>query len=543
MGFKQIKKLFTDHYVAIIILIFCLGIILLNLTLTQSIRPFNSDDVSWQTILISWTPFSHQRAFMGSKDNFLINAPFIFIIDSLFGIKRSTIFLTSIIFAIINFVCFFIAFNYFLKKTTAKIKPIYYSPLIWLTSFGFGFSELFLNPNWRSVEIGISFLFFVLASQIYFKEINPLKSKKTIILCLLILSLAALLTYSDNYFLYFTLVPIFLIYFCLFVLKQIDKKSLYLSIFSILYALLVSRVLRSIMARIGLYTPGPLLVIPRITSFKTFSQNLVSSYLSLKYILGTSDIPNTITKWSYSRDVINTILLLLVVVLIIIKLIISRKNVLRKLKKPKINHTNFIVSLLILVSLMDYVAYLLVDKGNTNSYRYLIILVYSLIILMAILLSKAGRWKYILSSLILLATIFNLTNLYSLYNTNISNNPTNANVVNYKLISIIKANRLSIGYANYWNADINTYLSDGKINFLPVACVKGVSKKDYLLVNSNNFNLKADRFFYIVQPSLNSPASCSISEVHHQFGQPVKTIYFSGKYILIYNSDLSQKMT
>jgi len=539
----HIKSYVKQHYVEFIILFFVLFIVFLNLLLTQKIRPFNSDDVSWQTILLTWRPFSHQKAFMGSKDNFLINAPFIYILDLIFGIKRSTIFIISTLFAFINYICFFIAARYFLSKTNKKVKASSYVPLLWLASFGFGFSELFLNPNWRSAQLGITFLFFVLASKIYFKEINPLKSKKNIILSFLVINFAALLVYSDNYFLYFTLVPIFIIYFGLFIIKRTNKIGLYISALSIVYVILAARILRTIMARVGLFTPGPLLVVPAITSLKTIKQNLSSAYVSLRYILGIVNNQLTVTKWSYSRDVFNTLVLLTVILLVITKIIQSRQAILKWLKSLDIDYSVFIVSLLTIVIVADFISYFLVDKGNSNSYRYLIILVYSSIIMMSLLMSKIGKLKYLLLFILLSATVLNITNLYSLYRTDSQNNSHSANYNNYQLINIIKANKLSIGYANYWNANINTYLSAGKVKFLPVACVRGVSKKDYLLINGHNFNLNASRSFYIVQPSLTSPVSCSTTQVQRQFGKPLKTIYFNAKYIMIYNHNLASEMT
>ncbi len=534
----------TSNRQKLILLTFLFSVLLITISLflTQKIRPFNSDDTSWQVILSNWQPFSKQIAFMGSKDNFIINAPFIYVINTLLGNSRSTLFIESLILTYLNFGFFYFSAIYILKRCKIKINFYILLPFIWLASFGNYFNSLMLNPNWRIPEIGLMFVFYVLGLKLYYHEINPLKSRLNIVISILVMLLSGLLVYSDNYFLYFGLTPILATYLVLLFLKRIDKKIIAIALLTILTSIFISTLLRALVARIGLISPGPLLVVP--ISLKSLIINFDNAVKSLLYIFGAYAIkPSTSLLFNFS--IFLNFLLISIIPLIFIYVFLYYKypKKIINYNKTTIQPKTLLISLFSIVGIFDFIAYMLVDGGTMNSYRYLIIIVFSYIVLLSIGISKVKKGQIYIAILMLMAIIINL--LFSFYTTeNLNsaaiNNPPNQS--NIKLINLIKKNHLIKGYANYWNSNINNYLSNGSISIMPIACVQGISKPDYLLDTKNNFQQKVNNSFYLINPSLTTPVSCTYQQVIDQFGKPKKTIRYQNQFILVYPYDLIDKM-
>jgi len=480
---------------------------------------------------------------MGSKDNFIVNAPFIYFLDRFLGISRSTLFIESLIFDFINFTLFLFSGIYILKKCRITLNFNTLLPFIWIASFGIYFTYLLLNPNWRIPEIGFMFVLYALGLKLYYGEIDPLKTKLSILLSLVTIAILGLFVYSDSYFLYFGIVPILFTYLVLLILKRIDKRIVYLTLVATLLSVLVSQILRSTIARIGLFTPGSLLTVPKLLSLKNITTNLYYAFKSYAYIFGALrnlQYPSSI--WSNVSLFLNgSLITILPFVLIYVYLIKGHryKSIFKnKILKPK----TLIVIILSIVMIFDFVSYALVDGGNTVSYRYLIVLVFAYIVLISIGVANLKKAKIIFIPIILAAIIVNLINTYNYVNLTTSLNSAPPNSSSIHLITVLDKLKLYKGFGNYWNGDINTYLSDGKINFIPIACVNGISKPDYLLFNSAELNKHTLRSFYLIEPNITSPVSCSFRQVVNQFGKPTKVIKYKDKTLLIYNYDLTKKL-
>jgi len=542
MSIKKEVNFLKQHKLIILAFLCSLLILTISLFLTQKTRSFNSDDTSWQVILSNWRPFSHQIAYMGSKDNFIINAPYLYIINTLLGNSRTTLFIESLLLAYLNFGLFYFSAIYILKKSKVKINFYVLLPFIWLASFGSYFASLELNPNWRIPEIGFMFIFYAFGLKLYYHEINPLKSRLNKLVSFAMVILSGLLVYSDSYFLYFCLIPILFIYLILLLAKRIDKKIVTIALLFILGSIFISRLLRALVARIGLISPGPLLVVPKLLSLRNLNTNFEYAVKGFLYIFGAYDISlNTSLILKFS--VLFNFLLISVIPLIFIYLFFYNKypKKIFNLKKSIIQPKTLLIILFGVLGIFDFISYMLVDNGNLNSYRYLIIVVFSYIILLAIGISKIKKGRIYIVALLLVAIIFNLLFSFNNYEKNIAN-MNQPNQSNTKLISLIKKNHLVKGYANYWNSNINNYLSNESINIMPIACVRGISKPDYLLDNGNNFKQKSNNSFYIINPSLKSPISCTYQQVIAQFGKPKRIIKYQNQSILIYPYDLIDKM-
>lgn len=507
----------------------CLILVTLSLYVTQRTYSYSSDDVSWQTILLTWRPFSGQKAYVGAKDNFLVNVPFILFFDHIFKLGRTQLLVEAIFFALLNFILFYFAALYFLKK--AKVTLNYFSlfPFIMLASFASGLASMFLNTNWRDYEVGVSFVFYMLAAKYYFDEIKLFASLKSIILTIIALCIGSLFTYSDPYFFYFTLLPIIGFFIVLYALKRISKyKMLVIVVFSF-GALLTARVLTSILARVGLLAPRGSL---SRTSLHNLPRTLNLVLQGLKDIFGLNSYHSIIFILLGGFTIF--------AVTIILGLTLFGHKIYAT--SQKIIETKVWERFFGLVTLYVLLAYIASDNGTPGSDRYLFLIVYLLTLLILINISRMR--KIVRLSVTAVISLIVIANTLTLANQALNSGTRTklVNTKNYQIIAVIKTLGLNKGYAEYWDGDINTYLSGDTINFLPVTCHEGKTQPLPLLVNGGSFTKKSGTTFFVIDPTHNNPSICSESQVVAQFGQPEKRIHVTNKLILVYGYDLYTRM-
>jgi hypothetical protein len=126
----------------------------------------------------------------------------------------------------------------------------------------------------------------------------------------------------------------------------------------------------------------------------------------------------------------------------------------------------------------------------------------------------------------------------------LNRNTTTGNSENYEIIKAVQHAGYTKGYANFWQGNINTYLTNSRIHFLPAWCTDDVSLKFRWLINDADFTTKATKSFYLIDPTIPAAPSCSIEAVTEQFGAPTKVIPLnSGKQtLLLFNYDVTSKM-
>lgn len=515
------------------ILIISLLLTTIGLIIYQHNYSYASDDVSWQVILSSWKPFSGQIAYVGSKDIFLANAPFIYVFKLLVKNIRLQILIITIFLADLNFILFYIASLYFIKKFT-KNRLTYWTllPFVWLASLSVILSSSFVNPNWRTFEFGLSFIYYMLAFKYYFQEIDPLKkSKKNIFATILILAVTSLMIYSDPWFVYFVIIPIIILFVGLWLLKKITKQKVLTIITMAIISFSGARVLTSLMARIGILSPtiGSFGGI-NITHFNKISPTIHNTiyYLANLFNINFSSFFNSLMS--------------LVSLLIIFTIIYYLANIFFRKKQFKTAFSKFIFNgFLVMLIAFTIGSYIVDDDGVLNTERYLILLIFiATLLLLLIIHNLKSRDLKALTIILSVAIILNIINGYNAYQKTNINKP---NQYNYSLINTIKKLGLTKGYAGYWNANINTYLSKDKINFLPIICNdKNINVPYPLLNNSAMFKKPAQKTFLIVDKIEQRAQLCSLSEIYHQFKPPEKVIKKGGTEILIYNYDILNAM-
>jgi hypothetical protein len=184
--------------------------------------------------------------------------------------------------------------------------------------------------------------------------------------------------------------------------------------------------------------------------------------------------------------------------------------------------------------------------SDSSNYRFYILFVYCAVTLLAITLGlmKHQGLRLALGGLLVVATLFNLG--FMVKTTKHTPGDVSANLSNhwnFAIIEAVKAKGLTKGYGSYWQANVNTYLSKNQIAFLPSLCAPdGVTAQFRWLIDGGQFDRKAGRSFYVLDPYFPSPRLCTVDQLVSQFGQPQEVLQVGDKTILIFDYDISNRM-
>lgn len=528
---------------AVIVFAICLALFTINLALTHRIRPYNSDDVAYQNIVITWHPFSGKIATLGSSDNFVDKIPVYILFGKLFGESRKVLFVESGIFALLGFTLFYTSSLYFMKKARIALTYRNLLPFLWLASFGHEFSQLYLNPSWRGFETGLSFAVLVLVAMLFYREIDPLKSWRTKLVTVFATLGIGIIIYSDPYFVYFTVAPVIVFAITLFAKRIISKSQL-----AILGGCVVLSYVFAKATALLTYESGLRMATSYPVQFVTFDQlgnSLVQTLHSILIIFGAQPFGRS----PFSGSAVSALLdLALAISIFVVAYRLWRQRKFNKDRTTALQQGWRLFFALVGMSVVVLYAFSTVADG-VNTYRYFIILVLSGTLALALSLGSGlftKRTRYAMSVILLLAIILNMG--VAVRDTYVFPMPgaigNNKNVVNFDLIQTIKANGLTKGYANYWQAGINTYLSHDSINFLPAYCSGSTVMKFHWLIAEDQFNQPAQRSFFIFDPTapVAATSDCSQAQIVAQLGTPSKTLVIDGKTIYIFPYDISKKL-
>jgi energy-coupling factor transporter transmembrane protein EcfT len=195
----------------------------------------------------------------------------------------------------------------------------------------------------------------------------------------------------------------------------------------------------------------------------------------------------------------------------------------------------FVIFLIIVFSVYTFTT---VTNG-IDTYRYLVIVPF---IVLFLLLGQASKlpqkYRSSLSVLLLVSIVLNFYITLS-YNRVALKAGGNPNQVNLEIIDGLKSRGLTKGYANYWDGNINTYLSSGAVDFLPVSCTKkGTLSEFRWLLDGNLYTEAAEKTFIMIDPVRIDTTLCSEANLLKQFGTPEQSFITKGRSVYIYNYDV-----
>ena len=522
------------------VLIASLALLAINIIVIGRWRPFNSDDLYWQQVVHTWKPFSGDTLYLATKDVFVEQVPFFALMEHVFAPSRLLVLVEVLALTLSSFTFFYFSTLYFLKKLGLKASYIGLLPFLWLASFGYPLVQNYLNSNWRSFEVGLCFATFTLVAAILFDDIKPLKSLKTKALSILVAALIGVVIYSDPYYVFFTVGPLLLFVIGLYLLKKIKRSHLFMIIGGTVLSMFFAKLLAAVATKAGIVlvadTPSV------FVSFDNIITNIVSSFHGLLIVFNADFFGRPALGLSTLGAMINAAILA-----VILYGVFNLRKVLLKSKISGLTLPRLWSIFFGLMVAFVFVIYTLTTLVTVNNYRFFIVLIYCAITFLVLILSasKSKGLRLILGALLIGATVYNTALTLFTHNvkqqTDVVGNVGNS--ANYAIIHAVQSEGLTKGYASYWQANINTYLSGGKQTFLPSLCGdKGKTVKFKWLIDGAQFNKSASRSFYLIDPGFPAPGICSQKQLVDQFGKPQKIIKVLDKSILVYDYDISSKI-
>ena len=178
---------------------------------------------------------------------------------------------------------------------------------------------------------------------------------------------------------------------------------------------------------------------------------------------------------------------------------------------------------LILVTMAAFVYY----RGASGSARYLTPLFVGVALILA---SATNKWLRVLVIVTgLLSAVTPLTTW---------NDRPIGNAFERDLQRVIEQRSLTVGYGDYWHAQVVTYFSSTRVRALSVTCHGHEFARDVTFADDRQFERSAIRMFFIYRPT--TMGTCSIEDVRTQFGDFTNEVRVSDDAIvLLFDHDIS----
>lgn len=534
---KKFKKLspqsFEKLLIAMAALVFCL-----SLFAAHSARPYSSDDVSVQTIVQSWDRGQKRNAVMGT-DNWLIKIPVYKVQDIITKHNsRNKLFFETLLFNAILLFGVIVFIRALVPKTKSKIDQlITYLPVTWFLGLSVlplsdNFSQpsritTFISPDLRNAELGIALLVLLWVYN-YLRTPSAASSRFGIKAWLLFLFLGLFL-YSDPYFLYTLILPSLALSLVFWFRNVLSHKKLILISLFLLGSVVLSMLIGKASSALGYTTVDN--IGKQFIGFQGVWQNL-SDYLLGQFKLFGADFWGQNFNFKLIIPLLNSLLL-----------VGSLAALYHAFRSPKKGSPSMTTGLALIAG-FNFLVFVTSVTASPYADRYLIASALSQVIVLSIVSVKIlnPRLRIALIAILCAGVLINTTANLKLIGEHSFGSGTKPNALNLRIIKQVKQTGITKGYANYWDGNINTYLSDLNTWFLPVECRDQKLYKLPLAINKPAFDEPASKSFYLYSNKDEAPSliGCDTQELIISSGiSPYKSIKIDQNYTLyLYNSDI-----
>jgi len=522
----------------------CIVLSLTSLLAAYHIRAFTSDDVVWQNALLSWRPFHNATYISDGTASYIAKVPIYWILLHIFSPGRHLLLATAALFSVGNFVLFYWSALYFLKKWGVALNWQNLVPFMWLSSFGFGLTTLYLAINLHNIEIGIMFAFITLTAKIYHQEFRPFSSRKNVILSVIGTGLLGTMIVSDHYFFYFLIIPIVLFTVYAWLRDTITHRL----VIELLVLLAMSAAWSKVVEKLAIASGITLLtgVNGIFVTTQTIGSGIEVATQGLFTMFGGDIWGREVSALPTDITLVNAAALVAVIALV---LHLVKRRLVKVRGETIFLGPDFFSALFIFTFALYVVSGLAVDD---STYRYFIMLPFIAALLLPIALARLGnRARLGLTILLIASALCSLFgSIAGVKNPAYAGEPypnpnlNRANSQNIAVAQTLETLGLQKGYSGYWDANITSYLSGGKATVLQTTCgAEGTTNKFYWLVNTATFSKPASRSFYVYDPAgVSEGFTCTMPQMAAQFGQPQREILVGSDTILVYNYDITSNM-
>lgn len=490
---------------------------------SHRLHAYNSDDVAIQVALFNLR-LGHANQIILAYDSFIIKAPAYWLLHWLLREGRAALLVTALSFNLVGIGAY--TWSFWRLTTASKVSRWpRAAALVWLISLGTSLFGLMVNPNTRNLEIGLSFGLVALIASLYERNWRP---SGRIAWAGLVAGaiLVGLFLFSDPYFIYVLIGPLLL--FCL--VDWVGRggvRSFWLAGW-LVGSLICQRLWLAIFhwLGVGLYTQPP-----RLPDLSQLGHNAYLLVQGLTSLLGADWFGRNAASFGAVRTGLNFIWLSLGLIAAAYWLIVWLRQ-----SKSHDRWLGFLAG----QALLTMVVFMLnTNISGLDDRRYLIIVPFSLAPLLSASFSRLrpARLKRLAGWLLGLSIGLNLLYLFAqLRLPAASDQPSRA------IIATAAAHGATKGYAQYWDSNINTYLSSNSVKFIQANCVDGRTEPYYWVLNTNVLNVPAHRSFYLLRRPAASPLQCAPEAVVTQFGRPTQKLDVGRDYELwLYDYDITHR--
>jgi hypothetical protein len=363
---------------------------------------------------------------------------------------------------------------------------------------------------------------------------------------MLLAVIVGILIFSDPFILYFFIGPLLAWAFYLWTQAKVSSRQITALLVFFALGLIVSKITALLFGHMGfrMATEYPI----QFIDFEKFANNIQIGINALLSIFNA----NFFGRNPFSITAITTLINFSILAFLIQRLLSYRNQMKSILMKPNQDKWIAFFVLLFAFTLLLYI-FSTVSVGTAQTYRYLITCVLIAPILLAYI--SVHRPSRIITPLLIIAIVFNLSVSAFLLDSFLMEGSSDSRVVgqttfkankanslNYKLITALKKEGVTKGYANYWEAGINTYLSRGAVEVLPVDCEFNNTKPLKWLVDLKRYEVPTKKTAILLDPHIESQAMCTYDQIITQFGTPSHELKEYNISILVYDYDIYQKM-
>lgn len=499
----------------------CLGLAMVVMHLSRS---YTSDDTAPLVMVQQWLQGHHHVAYFGS-DTYIMKFPLYWLIQILLPHSRTAILLIILVVNLIGAWLFIVATRYFLKKFKIYSPTVFLISLVWLTTLGSPFLVILMNPQTRNLEIGIAFFLIMLLDRLIFGREESLTPQRWAQLAATIL-LAGLLLYDDPYFLLTLFVPALLM-LAWNLWRQPRDRRVWLAIVAMGGSYAVFKVLTSLFLHLGIVANTGEAQFISVSQLLPMLVSLLDNTLSLFRA-------NFFGLAFYSKYVLEAAVSLIVLLVITWQVWTYRRT--QALQRfPGI--LVFAIAAPVVAA-----AFVLSSYSDPNATRYLILLPFLGVLFLNMAYAVLGSEKQRIALLVVILLAILLNGFIMVRDGYRALRTIHPNAIDRTVIDAARAAGITKGYAQYWSANIATYLSSGNPTIISVQCSGAITEPYYWLMDSAELDQPAHSSFYLYQTDP-AKTGCSMKDLVAEFGQPGRIVQIDAQdQMLVYPYDLKDRM-
>lgn len=498
-----------------------LVLLVVNLFIAHSLRGYNSDDVALQTILGQWRRGYHATAHLGA-DSFILKVPLYLLVASLFENGRTALLVTTLVLNVMGFSLYVWSIRYFATRFSVDHERphLFIWPLLWVAGLGLILANALITPNLRNVEIGLAFFLIALVAKFWDGELEASPAW-----LLIAVPLLGLFLYDDPYFLFLCVVPLLALLAASRAIRPFDRRTTLLGAF-LLGGILAYKVFEVVFRSFGIHPAKADTSLAGLDGIRHHFRILVHGSL----LLFEADLISNGLSLARPRLLLNLAVLLCT---LLYPVALWRRRV-RFADEP---WKWFFGLYPILVAAVFVFSTQAIDL---HSARYLVLLPFLSVLVLGVgfheITDKRLRTGAVL--LVALATTSNVVSTLDEYRSQ----PGGPNRLNYTIVNAVGSKGLTKGYAEYWSSNINTYLSEDRVDFIQVTCEESRVEPYEWLTDDGIHAKRASRTFYLWEGG-DPESGCGYDQVLRQFGEPAEVVpVTNGLKLLIYDYDLIRRM-